>query len=476
MINKIKDNLSIKIFLITSLLLITVCILTYIFIAGWVPTTISDNIRTELAIHSHNLTRELRKVNIQDMNTTINEYVQFGNFQVMILNSYGVEVYSSLPSEIIVTDDTKFADKYYEDYNPNPIEKFFGNFFSHDTSITIGDNFRFKDSNKIYDLIVMADARTVNQVSRAFENIWPILLFAILIISMLSAKFYSRYITKPIVKLSEASEKISNLDFSDALIVNRTDEIGVLTKNINEISTRLSTALDELQNDVDRERELNERQSEFFASASHELKTPITILKGQIVGMIENVGIYHDRDEFLPRSLGTVEQMERLVQELLTVSKIENTNIELNLENINLSQLIDDCIEDYKYLFEEKNQIIGYNCEDEIYIEGDVSLIPIVVYNLLSNASFYSPEDANISLRLSSSDKIVFQIENSGTSIPEEFLENIFEPFYRLEKSRNRETGGTGIGLYLVKAILDRHNANCVVENTLSGVKFTITF
>ncbi len=125
MINKIKDNLSIKIFLITSLLLIAACVLTYIFIAGWVPTTISDNIRTELAIHSHNLTRELRKVNIQDMNTTINEYVQFGNFQVMILNSYGVEVYSSLPSEIIVTDDTKFADKYYEDYNPNPIEKFF---------------------------------------------------------------------------------------------------------------------------------------------------------------------------------------------------------------------------------------------------------------------------------------------------------------------------------------------------------------
>ncbi len=115
--------------------------------------------------------------------------------------------------------------------------------------------------------------------------------------------------------------------------------------------------------------------------------------------------------------------------------------------------------------------------DKNMYIRGDIKLLHKVIDNILCNAIFYSPEGANVDILMNKTyEQIVLTIENSGTSIPEESFEHLFEAFYRVEQSRNRSTGGSGLGLYLVKLILDKYNTKYLIENTNNGVKFTIIF
>ena len=203
----------------------------------------------------------------------------------------------------------------------------------------------------------------------------------------------------------------------------------------------------------------------------------MTILKGQLSGMLEGVGVYRDRDKYLLRSLRVTGRMENLVQEMLAISRMESGSVALKWEVVDLSALIERQLALDMPLLEQRGQRLGKDLTPGLIVTGDDSLLGRVVGNLLSNAALYSPEGAEVRVWCGLLDgRPALAVENTGAHISEDALPHLFEAFYREETSRNRSTGGSGLGLYLVKMILDRHGAECTMENTANGVRAAVRF
>lgn len=279
-------------------------------------------------------------------------------------------------------------------------------------------------------------------VVAALVDVLPILILLMLVFSFFCALFYSRYITHLSTTLSD-----------------------------------LQTAHNALKQDIERERKLEEQRTAFFSAVSHELKTPVTILKGQLNGMLDGVGVYQNRDKYLSKSLRVTCRIENLVQEILTVSRMESRQMEPQLQLIDLTRLIRQQVEEIDDILVYKEIQVSFFMPDSVFITADLALMQKVFNNLLSNAVFYSPEKAGLSLSIVQEAQYVeLQVENSGSYIPEEALPHVFEAFYRVDQSRSRDTGGSGLGLYIVQMILKLHKAWFCIENTDNGVCFTIRF
>ena len=228
---------------------------------------------------------------------------------------------------------------------------------------------------------------------------------------------------------------------------------------------------------MERERKLERQRLAFFSAASHELKTPVTILKGQLTGMLDGVSVYRDRDKYLARSLAVTARMEELIREILTVSRLESDGEPVKMERLDLSELVQEQLEQDEALFEQRGLRFRVSLSDGVTVLGERALLGRAVENLLSNAAHYSPAGAEVrvSTRLRAG-RPVLTVENTRAHLSEGDIPHLFEAFYRAEQSRNRRTGGSGLGLYLVRMILQRCHAVCTSCNTPEGVSFTITF
>jgi len=342
----------------------------------------------------------------------------------------------------------------------------------------------FADSDSLYTLLLTRNTVKHTQTEEAIQRTLPVLCIVVLSGSIISAFFYSWYMTAPIKKVSKLSKRMADMDFSGFCSAGRTDEIGVLSDSLNTLSQKLETTLSELQEanqklqaDIDMERCLEKQRVEFFAAASHELKTPITIIKGQLQGMLYQVGRYKDRETYLAQSLEVTDTLERMVQELLTISRLDTLGYNCKKCNLNLSNLISDRLTAFEDLFMQKDLTVEQSISPEIYILGDIQLLQKVLDNLLGNAAAYSGAGNQVTIKLWKETEITtFTIENTGVHIPDENIPKLFEAFYRVDQSRNRQTGGTGLGLYIVKTILNLHGAKIEIANTVQGVIVSVQF
>lgn len=341
----------------------------------------------------------------------------------------------------------------------------------------------FAGSDQTYDLYVLGAYKFVNQAEEAMYKILPWLIVVIVFISTLTAYLYSRYVTRPVVRLSRISKKMSDLEFNWVCDEKRNDEIGILSSSLNELSQKLSAALlelksanESLQKDIETERKLEQKRLEFFSAVSHELKTPITVMKGQLEGMMYQVGIYKNRDKYLARSYSVASTMEEMVQEILTVSRMESSGFTPQMEEFDLGGMVKECARKQDDLFVQKDMEVSYNLSQPLSAYGDKKLLQKAVNNIISNAIHYSPDGAKISIEAYEEEGgVTLCVENSGVHLDVEAIPRIFEAFFRVEKSRNRNTGGSGLGLYIVKMILELHHADYKIENTASGVAFTFS-
>ena len=290
--------------------------------------------------------------------------------------------------------------------------------------------------------------------------------------------------TRPVLRISGVSRRMAQLDFSWKCKEGRTDELGTLAHSLNEMSQRLSASMadlksanEKLQADIERERALEQAQLDFFSAVSHELKTPITVIKGQTEGMILNIGDYQDRNKYLMRSLEIINTMEGIVQEILTVSRMKSSKVGLKKENIQFSDMLKQEYALFEDLIIQKGIDWKENITPDLCVVGDKALLQKAINNLVSNAIAYSPEGSTIYLTAFAEEGTArFLLENTGVHIPDSELPKLFDAFYRVEHSRNKRTGGSGLGLYIVKTILEQHQAEYSIENTKRGVLFTIRF
>lgn len=332
--------------------------------------------------------------------------------------------------------------------------------------------------NEMYTLRLIAWASPEQKLTEVFIQMLPVVLLLILMISSAGALLCSRVLVKPILRLSSISQRMADLDLTCNSTTDRTDEIGMLSNNLSAMARKLDGALKDLESANGQLREdmahiaaLSEQRRDFFAAASHELKTPITILKGQIESMILGIGRFKDAKQVLPDTLREVENMERLVKEILTISKIEMEGLSEKQESVSLSDALEKVTALLEPLAEEKQIAITKSIAPEVTVRGNLSLLEKALHNILSNAIRHSPDRAPVSVRLQED---CLEVYNSGVTIPEEDIPSLFTPFYRVEKSRNKSTGGSGLGLYLVKTILQLHGLPYNLENRDDGVCFTV--
>lgn len=214
---------------------------------------------------------------------------------------------------------------------------------------------------------------------------------------------------------------------------------------------------------IDKEHLQMVRKKEFMAAISHDLKTPITIISGQLEGMIYNVGKYKDRDFYLNKCYEDMQELKLLINRTIEISKRDLLTDGLVKTELDINALLEEVVSKHKFLYNSKNISMNLNIYNTKKIFANKEDIQTVLNNLISNAIIYSPENEDIIINLFEIKKKVsetlvrFSIENTGISLNKEKLAKIFDPLYRVESSRNKNTGGTGLGLYFVDQILKNH-------------------
>lgn len=302
------------------------------------------------------------------------------------------------------------------------------------------------------------------------------------IITVILTFIIAKMITYPILELAEISNKMGKLDFTAKYIGNRSDEIQTLGLNMNYMSDRLKKAIDELQEanellkeDIKRKEAIDEMRKDFIANVSHELKTPIALIQGYAEGL--NEGLCEDEESrkyYTEVILDESEKMNKMVKQLLTLSSLESGNSILHKENFNLTSLIESVLGSISILIGEKNVNIEFDSDNEIFLNADEFKIEEVVTNYISNSIHHVSDSGEIKINVSDDgENITFSVYNTGNPIPEKDLNNIWEKFFKVDKAHSRAYGGSGIGLSIVKAIVEAHNGTVAVRNILDGVEFS---
>ncbi|SHH02570.1 HAMP domain-containing sensor histidine kinase [Tepidibacter thalassicus] len=295
------------------------------------------------------------------------------------------------------------------------------------------------------------------------------------------ALLFSKKFTKPILELNRITQAMANFDFTKKCSIIEEDEIGELGKNINYLSDQLDNAILELNKkneklikDIEKERKLEEMRKEFVSSVSHELKTPIALIQGYAEGLIENVIEDEESKNFYCEVIvDEVKKMDKLVKDLLNLSQIESGYFQLEKTNFNICDLVNQVINKYKNIFEEKEINLRIENDENILVNGDIIRIEQVLVNFINNAIDHVDNKKIIDISIKSEgQKVRVSVFNSGEHIPESSLDKIWTSFYKVDKARTRNYGGSGLGLSIVRGILELHNNNFGVDNVEGGVIF----
>jgi signal transduction histidine kinase len=296
--------------------------------------------------------------------------------------------------------------------------------------------------------------------------------------------FFSKRFTAPVTQLTELSKRMANQDFSARYTGQTNDEIGVLGSNFNIMSTELESSISELksanvelQKDNEKKTQIDEVRKEFLNNVSHELKTPIALIQGYAEGLKDNVADDEEsRNFYCDVIVDESAKMNTMVKKLLTLNQLEFGNDPVQMDRFDLVQLVNGVVQGMQILIDQKDAHLTFVNKDPVYVWGDEFKIEEVVTNFLSNALNHLDYEKKIEIRLTQEDGIVrTSVFNTGDPIPEEDLDKVFDKFYKVDKARTREYGGSGIGLSIVKAIIDAHHQKCGVENYNNGVAFWFT-
>lgn len=304
----------------------------------------------------------------------------------------------------------------------------------------------------------------------------------ILVIGIIAAYVFSVYITRPIKQLSHIAERMANLDFNVKYEDKDKSEIGLLGNSINNMSLKLEenishlkSANRELQRDIERKVKIEEVRTEFLSNVSHELKTPIALIQGYAEGLKE--GITDDpesMDFYCDVIIDEANKMNNMVKKLLTLNQLEFGNEELVMERFDIIELITSIVNANELRASQKGISIIFNQKNEhIDVWSDEYKIEEVVTNYITNAINHCENEKYIEVSVERRDNDVRVIVfNTGKNIPEQDIQNIWQKFYKVDKARTREYGGNGIGLSIVKAIMDAYGKNYGVVNKSNGVEF----
>lgn len=412
-----KLNIKYKLFTITTGLLLALAIIIYLILYFLLPTYYYEYKIGNFEKSVASLKKESVFYTTDELKEKLHQLEASQNLSVLLTNQSGRRIYGR--TELLILNHSKYVINNSREYPKN---------------ITIYT----KDSILPYNLSIVMPLQPIDEATEVIRNLMPYIIGVAILIAIIGAYIYTKVITKPLIDIIET------------------------------------------------EREAENKRKEFIATISHELKTPITIISGQLEGMIYNIGKYKDRDLYLEKSYDTTQELKELVNEMIEVSKCEILETDLSLDTVNLSNMVENIIKRQAFLIEDKNLNTVIDIEKDLYIKCDEDRIKKAISNIINNAIKYSPNKETIIVKLYTKSvkiarrkmdsKIYLEVENTGITIDKKHLNEIFKPFFRVEKSRSRKTGGSGLGLYLVSKILQSHGFKHNIKNKENSVIFTIEF
>jgi len=301
------------------------------------------------------------------------------------------------------------------------------------------------------------------------------------LISSLIIWWLSRRISRPILELTDISKRMTELDFNAKFVSHQSNEIGLLGQHMNQLSeslektiSELKTANNELQKDIEQKMQIDEMRREFLSHVSHELKTPIALIQGYAEGLQECINDDPEsRNFYCEVIMDEADKMNVMVKNLLSLNQLESGNDMVTMERFNIVALIQNVLNSTRILMEQKEIRLIFREKAPVYVWADEFKVQEVVTNYISNAINHCDYDKIIEVKLQKQEGLVrISVFNTGNPIPEEDLDKVWIKFYKVDKARTREYGGNGIGLSIVKAIMDLFHKECGVCNYENGVEF----
>ncbi len=453
MLKRIRNSLSAKVFLCVFCALTICCIIVYWVIFALLPKQYDIDSYNEMDRNVTDLVNELDISTLYEGEEIINNFCMRYNTSITLTGNGEIHTYGGINTE-------------------------------HESKNVIGSNLTaivyFTDQEQEFTMNVFYLSRSAHIITGIMLRLLPAMIAGILLLSLLSALICSKLIVSPIKKISRISKRMAELDTECRCDVDRSDEIGVLSDSLNTMASNLQKTLGELKDansrlkeDIEHSKLLEEQKRSFFIAVSHELKTPLTVLKGQLENMMLGYGDYKDHEKYLPKAYESAEDIEKLVKEIIAITKTETTDISSRLSEVSLIETVNETVETIKPIAADKNITIHQQINEDMTLTVDKGLWSKALSNIIGNAVRHSPEGEQVFITLETNeDKKTLVVTNTGASIPQEDMPHLFTPFYRADKSRNRATGGSGLGLYIVKTILSLHDMTCELKNTDNGVSF----
>ena len=389
-------------------------------------------------------------------------YTNVREKQMMVIQLFGY-LYDKNHQEVLEKTDSYDICKSVDPQNNTEYLTMWGNF----------------DNGDIF--IMRSPLESIRSAVTIFNRFIGVVGGCVILVSVLLAWYFSKRITEPIMELATLSQKMADLDFDAKYTSGGSNEIGVLGENFNRMSERLEQTISnlkeanyKLQKDIEQKEKRENMRSEFLGNVSHELKTPIALIQGYAEGLKEGVNDDPESREFYCEVImDEAGKMNRMVKNLLALNQLEFGEDDVQFERFDITSLISGVLQSLDILIEQKEAQVIFRHKNPVYVWADEFKVEQVVRNYVNNALNHVDGEKVIEIKITQeNDMAKITVFNTGTPIPEEDLPHIWEKFYKVDKARTREYGGNGIGLSIVKAIMDSFGKGYGAINHTNGVEF----
>lgn len=477
-----KMKLFQKTYLFTVGLMAIIIIISHTLLYMLLPSFYTNKKQQDLDNISYQLTEQLQNNNSNKSDEIAKKFADMHNINILLSVNGKNKVYEGIKScDIYINPDALDEQSLVIDNKTDFIED---NKKSNSTEVK-NDFLKISDSSLLYtkklktkdnvdaSIKVAMDLQYLQEARSVVFMILPYSIGISLIISLFASYIYTKKITKPIKQICDVTKEMQVLKEDAYCDINTGDEIELLATNINSLYKNLLDTIDSLKEKIENVSKSEKSKVDFLRSASHELKTPLMSIHIMLENMILNIGKYKNHDVYLPKCQEAVVNLSSMVQEILDTSRLNSLNGEKELKEVDLKILIESIIEPYKIIAKSKKINMNIDYSNSLNINTDKSMLKKALSNIISNAVNYTDNGKNINIYFEKNSLI---IENECKPIEQNHLDHIFEAFYRAEFDRNKNTGGNGLGLYIVQQILKTLNISHSFESVQNGMKFTINF
>ena len=450
-----------KTFLVSIGLFAALIILVHALVYTLMPQFYLQQKEREAAENLTALVAELRGKSTEEMRRISQEFAQIKNVNITLTIDGRDQYFQGFQSINIVTDSGKSVDtsvvKIADGQTVDP------------RSVILQQGSVANSQGQTIAVKLLADVAPVTQAKLATLHVLPYTMLGSLLVALMFSYIYSRFVTRPIRQMAAVTTTMQRLEKDAHYPVNSSDEIGVLGRNINELYQNLWQTIRSLEHENKRITQLEKEKIAFLRAASHELKTPLAALRIMLENMQLNIGEYKNRDQYLAESVAQVDRLAAMVNDILRSGSVAEQALRQE-KRLRIDKLIAEVVDDYKLLAKTRSMTFTVNTEPTT-IRANRDMMRHVISNLVSNAVRHGDAGSVIKLTCNQNE---LAIENACKPLTKQQLQHVFDPFYRADTQAKQSPNNSGIGLYIVKILLNAKGLEYEFAPVEQGMRFIV--